>query len=134
MSGASFIDTNIWVYAHLHKPGDARHSLALDLVENLTDRVISPQVAMEYYSVMLRSRQTDAWIQANLEVMQACCRIQSLNVTVLQQAWQIRNRYKLSIWDSQIVAAALVADCHVLYSEDLQHGQVIEHLQVRNPL
>lgn len=33
-----------------------------------------------------------------------------------------------------IVAAALLADCSILYSEDMQHGQVLEkRLTVRNP-
>jgi len=52
MPGGSFIDTNIWVYAHLRQPDDPRHLLALELVSSLGDGVISPQVAAEYYNVM----------------------------------------------------------------------------------
>lgn len=48
-----FVDTNLWVYAHLQAPGDARHALALDCLESRPDKVISPQVVAEYYSVML---------------------------------------------------------------------------------
>jgi predicted nucleic acid-binding protein len=47
MQGDSFIDTNIWIYAHLRKPYDPRHNVALKLVETLTDGVISAQVAAE---------------------------------------------------------------------------------------
>ena len=43
-------------------------------------------------------------------------------------------RYKFSFYDSVIVASALQARCKVLYSEDLQHGQVIDkQLRVTNP-
>ena len=43
-------------------------------------------------------------------------------------------RYKFSFYDSVIVASALHARCKILYSEDLQHGQVIEkQLRVTNP-
>jgi len=46
----------------------------------------------------------------------------------------VAERYGLSIFDSMIVASALLADCKTLYSEDLQHGQVIEgQLTITNP-
>jgi predicted nucleic acid-binding protein len=31
------------------------------------------------------------------------------------------------------VASALEAGCHVLYSEDLQHGQIVDGLRIENP-
>jgi predicted nucleic acid-binding protein len=45
----------------------------------------------------------------------------------------IGERYGFSIYDGLIVAAALRAKCVILYTEDLQHGQAIEKLQIRNP-
>ncbi len=71
-----FVDTNIWVYAHLKAPGDARHLPALALVRGRADLVVSRQAVAEYCIVMLRNRQTDAWIQANLRAMFACSRLQ----------------------------------------------------------
>ena len=68
-AGSAFVDTNIWVYAHLAVPGDTRHAIALKLVESKGERVISPQVVAEYYSVMLRNSRSDAWITANLRAM-----------------------------------------------------------------
>jgi len=53
---------------------------------------------------------------------------------VLRRSWTIRNRYGFSIWDSQILAAALAAGCSTLLTEDLQHGQRIEGLEIINPL
>ena len=134
MPGLSFIDTNIWIYAHLRKASDPRHTHALALLENETGAVISPQVTAEYYSVMLKSGQSDQWIQKNLATMLSYYRLQPMDRSVLEKAWEIRNRYGFSIWDSQILAAALRAGCDTLYTEDLQHGQQIETLQVQNPL
>lgn len=134
MPGAKFVDTNIWIYAHLRKPNEPRHAIALELVSELADAVISPQVLAEYYNVMLRSGQADVWIQENLNMMLSYVRLQALNEAVVRRGWQIRNRYGFSIWDSQIVAAALEAGCDTLYSEDMQSGQVIESLTVINPL
>jgi predicted nucleic acid-binding protein len=45
-----------------------------------------------------------------------------------------QRKYHFSCWDSLILAAAVENDCDTLYSEDLQHGQVIEEkLRLVNP-
>ena len=52
----------------------------------------------------------------------------------LLRACQIAGRYGFSLYDSLIIAAALESNCKVLYSEDLQNGQVIEGaLTIKNP-
>lgn len=134
-AAGAFVDTNIWVYAHLKAPGDVRHERALALVQGEAGLVISPQVVGEYYSVMLRHSQTDAWIQANLRAMFARARLQPTNADVLSTALDLRNRHRFSFWDCQIAAAALHARCARLLTEDLQHGQLLGgRLQVINPL
>ena len=133
-AGPAFVDTNIWVYAHLAAPGDTRHAIALKLVESAGERVISPQVVAEYYSVMLRNSRSDAWIAANLRAMFARTRLQPANGAVVESALALRARYGFSFWDCQIIAAALQAGCSTLFTDDLQHGQVLEaRLKVVNP-
>ena len=133
-AGSAFVDTNIWVYAHLAVPGDTRHAIALKLVESSGERVISPQVVAEYYSVMLRNSRSDAWITANLRAIFARTRLQPANAAVVESALALRARYGFSFWDCQIIAAALQAGCTTLFTEDLQHGQVLEaRLKVVNP-
>lgn len=135
VSGPAFVDTSIWVYAHLKAPDDARHERALALVMSDGDLIISPQVVAEYYSVMLRNQRTDRWIQANLRAMFARTRLQPANADLLSASLDLRNRYSFSFWDCPIVAAALLARCASLLTEDLQHGQLIDRrLKVINPL
>lgn len=86
----AFVDTNIWVCAHLKTPGDARHPRALAVAESGIDLVISPQVVAEYYNVMLRNASTDAWIQANLRAMFARTRLQPADAAVLAAALELR--------------------------------------------
>ena len=50
-----------------------------------------------------------------------------------QRGLDIRTRYRLGLYDSLIVAAALEAGCKTLYSEDLQHAQGIEGVTITNP-
>jgi predicted nucleic acid-binding protein len=118
-SATTFVDTNVWVYAHLKTPDDPRHVRALALVRQVRGLVISPQVVAEYYSVMLRNGQ----------------RVQPANAELVAIALELRNRLGFSFWDCQIVAAALLAGCTTLFTEDLQHGQWIDgRLRIFDPL
>ncbi|MEI7868492.1 MAG: PIN domain-containing protein [Candidatus Methylumidiphilus sp.] len=135
MPASSFVDTNIWVYAHLRKISDPRHPLALAFVKQLKNGFISPQVVAEYYNVMLKNGKDDAWIQTNLTSIMAYTRMQPLDSSLVQRALTIRNRYGFSYWDCQIVAAALEAGCAELFTEDMQHGQIIHGvLRIVNPI
>ena len=131
---SAFVDTNIWVYAHLKVPGYTRHERALAVVHGWAELVISPQVVAEYYSVMLRNAQTDVWIQANLRAMFLRTKLQPANAETVSTALALRKRLAFSFWDCQIAAAALHARCAILLTADLQHGQVLEKcLRVVNP-
>ena len=63
------------------------------------------------------------------------CELQPLTAAVVYRALQLRNRYGFSYWDCQIAAAALESGCDVLYTEDLQSGQMIDGLlYILNPV
>jgi len=49
------------------------------------------------------------------------------------EALHLHHRYRLSWYDALIVAGAIEAQCGVLYSEDLQHGQRFNDLRIENP-
>ncbi|MBF0142998.1 MAG: PIN domain-containing protein [Magnetococcales bacterium] len=134
MSDRAFVDTNVWVYAHLDQDGDAKGSTATTLVENIPSCVISTQVLNEYYAVMLKNHAAEAWIRRNLENMIRHCEVQIISLAVIRATYAIRDAYGFSYWDSLMVASALQAQCAVLYSEDLQHGQRIDgRLRIVNP-
>jgi len=57
-----------------------------------------------------------------------------LSVDTIRKSWKIKLRHLFSIYDSLIVASALEAGCTTLYTEDLQHDQLIEgKLRIVNP-
>lgn len=132
MSVKSFADTNIWIYAHLDVPGDTRCERATRLVDE-NRLTISNQVLHEYYSVMLKHKVSDALIQRNIVRMIENCDAFCIDFVTLKSAMEMRSRLVFSWWDSLIVASALQAGCKRLYTEDLQHGQVIEGLTIVNP-
>ena len=58
----------------------------------------------------------------------------ALDEATINQAATVAIRYQLSHWDALIVASALISGCETLYSEDLQHLQVIDdRLTIINP-
>ncbi len=51
----------------------------------------------------------------------------------LESAWAVESRYQVSYWDALMIAAAQQQGCTLLLTEDLQHGQRIDSLQILNP-
>lgn len=133
MTDKCFIDTNIWVYAHLqdtHNKGE----MALELLETLPPLVGSTQVLNEYYSVMLKKKIADHLIQENIELIIRIAEITVIEIVTLRRAHKLKLKYGFSYWDSLVLASALEASCQYLYSEDMQHHQLIENsLIIINP-
>ena len=60
--------------------------------------------------------------------------IHLVNSLIIKKGIEIKAKYKFSFWDSLIVATAIENNCEILYTEDLQNGQLIERtLKVVNP-
>ena len=126
-----FFDTNIVLYL---LSGD---TVKADLAEELLaiGGTISVQVLNEFAAVALRKLEM-SWpeIREVLAQVRAVCPVQPFSIKTHDRALAVAERYGLSIYDAQIVAAALLAGCKILYSEDMQHGQVIERqLTITNP-
>ena len=127
-----FVDTNIVIYS-LGKD-EAKRSMALTILAD--SPVMSVQVLSETANTMRRKLGFDvsAVIKVVDRLSQVCGRLQPLTLDTLSGGLGIAQRYGFSHYDSLIVAAALQAGCTVLYSEDLQHGQVIDgKLKIINP-
>jgi len=51
-----------------------------------------------------------------------------------QSRIKVKEKYRYSYYDSVIIASALQNNCTVLYSEEMNHNQVIENsLTIINP-
>jgi predicted nucleic acid-binding protein len=132
MSAADvFFDTNVVLY--LLSADAAKADRAEGLL--VAGGTISVQVLNEFVAVALRKlRMSWPEIREALAPIRAVSTVEPLSVETHDRATELAERYGLSIYDSVIVAAALIAGCKTLYSEDMQHGQVIERvLTIRNP-
>ncbi len=124
-----FIDTNILVYAKTTDDNDIKkHQKADLLLRNLEGNpIISSQVVSEFYSVLTRLSIDDAIIQYNLSLIMKICKLWPISENVIKKSWEIRNKYRYSIWDCMIISVALVSGCATLYSEDMHDEQIIEN-------
>ncbi|MFZ5678043.1 MAG: PIN domain-containing protein [Pseudomonadota bacterium] len=130
-SSRDFIDTNIVIYAFT---ADARSEKALALLGK--GCVISVQVLNEFANVAVRKLGMN-WIEVDdaLDSIRTLCPIiQPLDMDTHLRAMELAKRYNASIFDSLVIASALQSGCDTLWSEDMQHGLVVEsHLRIANP-
>ncbi|MDO7876321.1 PIN domain-containing protein [Hymenobacter sp. ASUV-10] len=133
MSGRIFLDTNVLVYAYsAFEPVKQAQAL---VASNSGERWISTQVLIEFVNVSQRKLKA-SWpdIQTTLIEITSNNQVIATSTVTIAHATRLAHRYDFSWFDSLIVAAALECGCETLYSEDLQHGQVIEQtLRVVNP-
>jgi predicted nucleic acid-binding protein len=126
----SFFDTNVLLY--LLSKDAAKADRAEELLAS--GGVVCVQVLNEFASVATRKlAMTIPEIREILSTIRAVCIVKPLDIETHDLGLDIGERYGFSIYDGLIVAAALRAKCVILYTEDLQHGQAIEKLQIRNP-
>ena len=129
MSAADFFDTNVLLYL---LSADARAERAERLVA--AGGIISVQVLDEFAAVAGRKlAMRIAEIKIVLSSIRALCTVKPLDVATHELGLDLAERYRYSIYDSLILAAALRAGCSTLYSEDFRHGQKIERLTIVNP-
>jgi len=126
-----FFDTSVLLYL---LSGDAAKA---DRVETLLSArgVVSVQVLNEFAVVALRKLKMPLnEIREILDTIRAVCAVEPITVETHDRGLAVFERYRFSLYDSMLVAAALIAGAKIIYSEDLQHGQVIDNrLRVTNP-
>jgi len=132
-----FLDTNVLLYAYDTSAGE-KHRLARDLVLGLArsgEAAISVQVMQEFYvnAVMKIAKPlAPEQVKLRLEAFSTWLVHSPLPADVIS-AIEIAGRHQLSFWDSMIVLSAKKMNCEILWTEDLNPGQIIEGVQIRTP-
>lgn len=136
MKDKFFLDTNILLYVFDETDFDKR-TRAEHLIQSAVREgtgCISYQVVQEALNVITRKlRATTAQAHQFLEDVLIALWLVNPTGRLYRYGLDIARRYKFSFYDSLIVAAAIDAGCEILYSEDLQDGQIIERLTIVNP-
>jgi predicted nucleic acid-binding protein len=137
MTGRTFVDTNILVYAHDADAGD-KHNIAAAMIADLWESrngIISTQVLQELYVTLTRKvvsplkrniarRLIGNYLTWNLVMNDG---------KIILHASEIEDNYRLSFWDGLIVAAAYSKNAETILTEDLKDSQLIEGIRIQNP-
>jgi predicted nucleic acid-binding protein len=132
MPARAFFDTNVLIYSVAEN--DPRGDAAEALLAN--GGVVSVHVLNEFVAVA-RRKLGMSWTDVTeaLDAIRTLCPSPvSITVETHDAALRIAQQYGYHIYDALVAAAALEANCEMLYTEDMQNGQVIDdQLTIRNP-
>lgn len=130
-----FIDTNIFIYSlDRHAPEkqkQARELLKKAALEN--SGVISTQVLQEFYVAATRKLGVDPLLVK--EMVHAFNNYETVVITLemIKDAIDCSILQRVSFWDALILIAGEKALCEMIWTEDLNNGQIIRGIKVINP-
>ena len=130
-----FVDSNIWLYGFsTDQKEERKRILAKQLIQEKSI-IISTQVINEVCRNLLKKHKLDEQSILKLIVsFYSKYKVISFNLNILESASNLRTQYNISFWDSLIISSALSADANILYSEDMQHGLILDQkLTIINP-
>lgn len=130
-----FLDTNVLVYASdmdQPKKRDAARALLRQCSADVPP-CISTQVVQEFYVAATRKLGVEPLKAKDVIHSFRHMEIVLIDSDDINRAIDGNILWQVSFWDALIVAAAQKARCDVLYTEDLNHGQVFDTLRVCNP-
>ncbi|MBK7473727.1 MAG: PIN domain-containing protein [Betaproteobacteria bacterium] len=133
----SFFDTNVLVYLFdADSPVKRRKARALfQKHAGDGDILLSTQVLQEFYAAVTRKLARPLGAAAAEEAVTNFAELPLVQVDsrmILAAIRRSRNN-QLSLWDALIVQAAIEGHASTLYSEDMQHGLLLDGLRVINP-
>jgi predicted nucleic acid-binding protein len=134
---AVFVDTNVLIYSEDGRVPE-KQAQALAWLRVLWQRRagrLSNQVLNEFYTNVTRK------IKPPMQPGDARAEVRryqrwqpwAIDHPTVETAWSVESRFGFSYWDALIVASAQTLGCRYLLSEDLQHGQVVDSVQILNP-
>ncbi|MBI1767987.1 MAG: PIN domain-containing protein [Bacteroidetes bacterium] len=126
-----FLDSNVCLY--ILDKHSSKFLAAKTLLENRP--TISTQVILENINVCIKKfKRSKSFALSHARSLQLTCEVSAVTNQTITKAYFIFERYGYSIFDSLILATALQASCETLYSEDMQHGQIVENkITIINP-
>lgn len=137
MTGRTFLDSNVLVYSVDESPAEkAKHDRATEILSAHPDSlVVSTQVLQEFYVVTTRKLKPPLSTERASRAVRGIAKLDVVGVDVplVLAAVDTSRTVQLSLWDALIIEAASRAGCDRVLSEDLNAGQVIHGVTIRNP-
>lgn len=136
MTAKVFLDTNLLVYAAAGTGKEqAKQRAAMALIDS-EDFATSAQVLQEFFVTVTRKIPKRLSREEALEWIDLLTAFpcQAIDHRLVRIAIEQSAKYRISYWDAAVISAAQTQGCEVLYSEDLNDGQIYGGVKVVNPL
>jgi len=126
------VDSNILIYA-FGSQNEEKKKLAKLILSDC--KAMSIQTVNESVFILQKKfNYTMIELDEIIQFLKGNFQIRDLTLFVLEKAMHIMKTYKYGFWDSMMLASALINNCEVIYSEDMQHNQIIvDKLTIVNP-
>ena len=135
MATRSFIDTNVLVYAEASDE-PLKQRAALALLKGLYEEglgVMSTQVLQEYCNVALKKLKLPAqYVRSQLDLYEQFEVVQ-VTPAIIHAGLDIHQTRNVSFFDAIVLASAHAAGCDVIWTEDMNAGEVINGVSIANP-
>lgn len=119
-----FVDSNIWLYSFMSGSSD-KHQVSVSLIKN-NNVFLSTQVVNEIcINLIKKSEYSEDDVTILIKNLYDRYNIFNIDKQTILQSSVIRKNYSCSYWDSLIISSALENNCKYLFSEDMQHKQII---------
>ena len=136
MSGKTFVDTNVLVYAH-DKDAGAKRQIAKEILEKLWSErkgLLSLQVLQEFYVTVTRKITTPLSKDLARAVVSSygiwCMQTTPAEISV---AFRIEDESRIGFWDAMIISSVFASGATRLLTGDLNAGQRIAGITIENP-
>jgi predicted nucleic acid-binding protein len=133
----AFVDTNVLVYA-FDRTDSNKKQTAQKLITHLGDKDLlrlSTQVVQELFVTLTRKVTQRCSSQEAIEILDhlAVWPLVQIDYSAIKAAVSVSDEARISFWDALVVVAAARSGASILYTEDLNDGQEILGVKVRNP-
>ena len=135
MAARNFIDTNVLVYAEA-SDAPVKQRAALALLKRLYEEglgVLSTQVLQEYCNVALKKLRLPAQhVRAQLDLYEQF-EVVLVTPSIIRDGLDLHQTRSVAFFDAIVLASALASGCNVVWTEDMNAGEVINGLRIANP-
>jgi predicted nucleic acid-binding protein len=134
MNGKVFLDTNVVIYLYSSDEPEKK-KLCEEIIKNIPDVNISTQVLNEFANTMKRKFNISyGEISNSIAELANNFIVSDVSTSTILSALRLADSLKYSYFDSLVLASSIECGCDILYTEDLNHGQIInESLKIVNP-
>ena len=132
----AFLDTNILIY-QLDSRDPTKQKRCREIVRTVVsnyEAVISTQILQEFYVACTMKLKIKPILVKGIMHGFENMEVVTIGIDLINNAIDASIQYQISFWDSLVVVSAESAKCQYLLTEDLNEGQIIRNVRIRNPL